>query len=209
MNTKARALILAGLLLGGNIVLAKLAKERPVLLRQTFQQFPAEIGSWKLREISDLRPGEANVLKADDYLVRTYQRGGTTIGLFVAYYRSQKSGDTMHSPKNCLPGAGWEPVSMQVVQIPSVSGSFSANHMVIAKEQSQQEVLYWYQANSRVFASEYRGKIYLAFDALRKGRTDGAIVRLIGPSNPSTNTLAAMEDFARELSSVLPQYLPN
>jgi EpsI family protein len=209
MNMNARAGVLVAALLAGNVMLARLTKEKPVLLRQDFQRFPAAIGGWKVREVSGLRPGEANVLKADDYLLRTYERNGLQVGLFVAYYRSQKSGDTMHSPKNCLPGAGWEPVSNEVVRIPATTGTFDANHMLIARDQVQQEVLYWYQANSRIFASEYRGKVYLAYDALRKGRTDGAIVRVIGPYSKGVNTLSPMEDFARELSTVLPQYLPN
>ena len=209
MKMNVRLMVLIALFAAGNVVLVALAKERPVLLRNDFQQFPSSVGEWKVRDISTLRPGEANVLKADDYLYRTYERNGVRIGLFIAYYRSQKSGDTMHSPKNCLPGAGWEPVSSEVVQIPSGMGEFTANHLLIAKDQAQQEILYWYQANSRTFASEYRGKVYLAYDALRKRRTDGAIVRITGPYSKGGNTLSAMQDFARELSTVLPQYLPN
>lgn len=209
MRMNTRLGVLVAVFLAGNVMLAMLAQKKPVLLRQDFQKFPSALGDWKVREVSSIRPGEENVLKADDYMLRTYERNGLTVGLFIAYYRSQKSGDTMHSPKNCLPGAGWEPVGNEVVQIPAATGTFTANHMLIAKDQAQQEVLYWYQANSRIFASEYRGKVYLAYDALRKRRTDGAIVRITGPYSKGGNTLPAMQDFARELSTVLPQYLPN
>ena len=87
---------------------------------------------------------------------------------------------------------------------------FPVNHLILVKDGMQQEIMYWYQANSRVFASEYAGKFYLVRDALEKNRTDGAIVRLSSVSGAgSKQTRDQMMSFATDLSAVLPEYLPN
>ena len=201
------------ILLGANVQLALLSHGRSIPLRQEFDKFPNEIGGWSGEDAGSLTTGEEKVLRADDYLLRSYRDSLSHVGLFVAYYRSQKSGDTMHSPRNCLPGNGWEIAKSEIIQIPSKNRSyatFPANHLMLVKDGMQQEIIYWYQANSRVFASEYAGKFFLVEDALSKNRTDGAIVRLSSISGAgSAQTHEQMVSFATEISGVLPSYLPN
>jgi EpsI family protein len=100
-----------------------------------------------------------------------------------------------------------------VIQIsdPAVSNSsFNVNHYVIEKDGVKQDVLYWYQAHGRHFASEYAGKIYLAWDGITNGRTDGALIRITAPrTDEGVQALPAMLEFAKALSPVLPQFLPN
>ena len=211
-NTKFTGLIV--LLLLANIQLSLLSHGRAISLRQDFSRFPSAIASWSGEDAGKLTQGEAKVLRADDYLLRTYSGAeGQRVGLFIAYYQSQKSGDTMHSPRNCLPGNGWEVSKSEVIQIPSKNPLFTqfpVNHLILVKDGMQQEIMYWYQANSRVFASEYAGKFYLVRDALEKNRTDGAIVRLSSVSGAgSKQTRDQMISFATDLSAVLPEYLPN
>jgi len=210
MSNPVRFGLLFGVLLGGNVAMGFLPSGQPVPLRQDFAQFPARIGGWVASETAPLGEAESRVLGADDYLLRFYDRDGTRVGLFIAYYRSQRSGDALHSPKNCLPGAGWAPVASEVVQIPAVPAGFEANHYVIEKEGVRQDVFYWYQANRRAFASEYRGKVYLVWDALTRQRTDGALVRITAgrPGGAEIGPQPAL-DFAQELSRILPEFLPN
>ena len=84
---------------------------------------------------------------------------------------------------------------------------FEANHYVIEKDGMQQDVLYWYQAHGRTFASEYLGKIYLAWDGITKGRTDGAMIRITAARTPQT--FPTLVGFSQEVVPVLPQFLPN
>ena len=60
---------------------------------------------------------EAQVAGFSHYLLRTYAPPGAAeadwFSLYVGYYKSQMQGKTIHSPKNCLPGAGWEALSSQ------------------------------------------------------------------------------------------------
>jgi len=159
------------------------------------------------------------ILGVDDYLNRVYvspERAG--VALYVGYYNSQRQGDSIHSPMNCLPGAGWEPLSRSFVKIPvTVAGDtkeIDANRYVIQKGLDRQVVLYWYQSHGRTVASEYWSKFYLIRDALRLNRTDAALVRVIVPIVPNqdgaeTTAETQATDFIGSMFPVLSNYLPS
>ena len=212
MTDKLRFGCLIALLLASTINLRWLDHSHPVPARADFDLFPTQLGDWSGKDLSDFSPGTKRVLAADNYLFRDYRNNvtGAQVDLFIVYYRSQRSGDALHSPKNCLPGAGWNPVSSEIVRIPNpaMPGTrFEANHYVIEKDGMQQDVLYWYQAHGRTFASEYLGKIYLAWDGITKGRTDGAMIRITAARTPQT--FPTLVGFSQEVVPVLPQFLPN
>ncbi len=128
---------------------------------------------------------ERDVLRADDYLTRQYAApGGKTASLFVAYFRSQRAGQTPHSPKNCLPGSGWSwSVSDTIrVNIAGRAQPIEINRYVVSKGDERAVVLYWYQSCDRVVASEYRAAAFTAWDALRYNRTDTELVRVVTPA---------------------------
>jgi EpsI family protein len=129
--------------------------------------------------------------------------------LYVGYYNSQRQGDTIHSPQNCLPGAGWQPVSAERTRIAGVGGSIPVNRYVIQKGLDRQVVLYWYQGRGRVIANEYLNKAMLMVDAARLNRTNGGLVRLIAPvvttTEAASNELSA---FAAALLPRLSEHLP-
>ncbi len=111
---------------------------------------------------------ERDVLRADDYLTRQYAApGGKTASLFVAYFRSQRAGQTPHSPKNCLPGSGWTwSVSDTIrVNIAGRAQPIEINRYIVSKGDDHAVVLYWYQSRDRVIASEYRAAVFTAWDA--------------------------------------------
>src|SRR5215475_9137374 len=146
----------------------------------TLSRFPVQIGGWSGQDLPRLSDDEQKVLKADDYLTRRYRHNEQSVELFIAYYRSQKNGEAIHSPKNCLPGAGWQVISADLVRLPAANQTrgLETNHFVIERDDLRQDVVYWYQASGRKFASEYTGKVYLAWNALTKNRTDGALIRI-------------------------------
>jgi len=176
--------------------------------------FPMSLAGWTGTNLPDLTARETEVLAADDHILRQYRdSSGASVVLFLAYYRSQRSGDALHSPKNCLPGAGWQPISSRVVQVSNAASpgsSFDANYYMIEKSGVKQDVLYWYQASGRMFASEYLGKAYLVWDGITKGHTDGALIRITAQhTNGSEESVRNALQFANEVTSVLPRLLPN
>jgi EpsI family protein len=201
------------LLLVSTTGLRLVPRGHPVPLRSDFESFPYEVGNWSGTDLPDLDSKTKDALRADNYLLRRYSNHVVQTDLLAAYYKSQESGDTIHDPRNCYPGAGWEQVSLSVVQIPNPEipeGSFPVNHFVVEKDGVKQDVLYWYQGHGRAYASPYLGKIYLVWDGIRKGRTDGALIRLSAVrASENDQPFPAMAGFAQDLSSVLPQFLPN
>jgi exosortase D (VPLPA-CTERM-specific) len=135
------------------------------------------------------------------------------INLYIAYFPSQKAGDTIHSPQHCLPGAGWVPTSREVVQITGPDGSsFPANRYVISNVDEKRLVLYWFQAHGREVASEYWAKYYLVSDSVRMNRSDGALVRLMTPilDNESPDAAEArMMKLGSQFLPLLDTYIPR
>jgi EpsI family protein len=151
------------------------------------------------------------VLRADDYVNRRYAGNGRFADLFVAYYASQRQGDTMHSPMNCLPAAGWQPLSAERVTIP-VDGHapIHSNKYVIQKGLDRQLVFYWFQSHGRTVASEYASKYYLVLDSLRLKRSDAALVRIVVPmASRGPDADRAATEFARAFYPLLDSYIPN
>ena len=155
------------------------------------------------------------VLGVNDYVNRTYYGpGGRAISLYIGYYRSQRQGGSIHSPLNCLPGAGWNPVKREHLIIPVGVTAIEANRIVILKGMDREVVLYWYQAHGRTVASEYRAKIYTVLDAMRTGRTDAALVRIVSPAEslePAAEEAAGRRaiEFVQGLYPLLDRYIPE
>ena len=122
-----------------------------------------------------LGPGASAALKCDAYLSRVYRKSGIDADLFIAYYAQQRSGESMHSPKHCLPGAGWEIWDYASTDVAADGRSFKINKYSISHEGDRMLVLYWYQSKTRIIASEYLGKVLLGarcFTAQQHGRVD-------------------------------------
>jgi EpsI family protein len=158
---------------------------------------------------------QLDILGKGDFLSRVYANGGRNepVGLFIAYFASQRTGTTVHSPKNCLPGAGWSFESSQVVTMKDLNGTpHQVGEYIIANGDNRQFVIYWYQAHGRSIATEYLAKVYLVSDAIRMNRTDGALVRVITPIDAATGVAAAREraeGFVAELMPQLRRFIPN
>ena len=149
----ARLVALSGLLIGAVVVLRASVPETPQLTRVPLEQLPAVVGGWQLAGNLAIDDESLKVLRADDYVSRLYVRGATTAELFIAYYATQRQGDTMHSPMNCLPASGWQPMKMNRAQIATASGGLvNANRAVIQKGLDKDLMFYWYQSHGRTIA---------------------------------------------------------
>jgi EpsI family protein len=184
----------------------------PIPLAKPLAQFPAAIGSWHGQDV----PIDQALLKVagvDEYLNRTYEdrSAGFPIFLYVGYYRTQQTGEEIHSPENCLPGAGWQPESRTVLQLPlPEGGTVPVNLYVIQKGLDREAVVYWYQSNGRILASEYWAKIYLVLDTIRYHRTDAALVRVVTPmGKDAQSAYERVTTFAQRTMVPLQNILPR
>src|ERR1700689_2704217 len=151
--------------------------------RPDLQQFPRQFGDLSATDIP-IDQDPLDKLGHGDFLLRMYRdpAKSSTVDLFIAYYTSQRAGETPHSPQNCLPGSGWTPVQNQRIPLTMPGHEpFPVNRYVIAKGDSRELVLYWFWAHGRGVASQWWAKYYLVEDSIRMSRSDGALVRISTP----------------------------
>ncbi|HKQ87389.1 MAG TPA: EpsI family protein [Candidatus Acidoferrales bacterium] len=191
------------------------AHERPEVVpaHKELSDFPMQISSWSGTPLT-LSADELGVLGPGQFLLRDYQRpaNGPSVNLYIAYFPSQRTGDTIHSPKNCLPGAGWLPDESTRLAIQTANGSILVNRYIISKGLTRALVLYWYQAHGRVTPSEYWAKIFLVTDAIRMNRTDGALVRVVTDIPPGASDGSAQMRalaFTHQILPLLDNYIPR
>ena len=216
MTILGRSLVLFACFVGAAGIIARASEAETVQIRESLDRFPTRLGDWNGVQQAPFAKDILAVLGVDDYLTRVYygpDRAG--VGLYIGYYQSQRQGDTMHSPLNCLPGAGWEPLSKGVLRMNVQYGPGRAareieiNRYVIQKGLDRQLVLYWYQAHGRIVASEYWGKFYLVADAMRLNRTDGALLRVTSPFSGTEGSEARAESVAVSFVEAMFPHLSN
>jgi EpsI family protein len=206
-----RLWITAGVLLGAFVLLHTASHGEPIIQRQPLHELSYTFNNWSGEE-QQLEEKIVNAVGVTDYTNRVYsQSGGVPVGLYIGYYGSQKTGDTIHSPKNCLPGAGWQPIKSGEATL-TIAGprKIVVNEYVIQQDLDKELVFYWYQGRGRVIASEYAGKFWMVADAITRKRTDGALVRLLTPMNDGEErAFARLSSFAQDSFSEIERMLPK
>jgi EpsI family protein len=197
------------MLFGATALLAARPGEAPAA-RKTLAALPVALDDWRGHDTEGFADDVVSQLGVDEYINRIYVGSGSSpIALYVGYYASQRQGDTIHSPQNCLPGAGWRPIDAGYLTVPSADGPARVNRYVIQKGTDRQVVLYWYQGRGRVVANEYANKFLLMWDAARLNRTDGALIRVISPVREAvSDATATASRFSGALLPRLPEHIP-
>jgi len=173
--------------------------------------FPIMAGDWKLHQEGVIDQETQDILKADDILTRDYTGPEGFANLFIAYFKTQRQGQSPHSPKNCLPGSGWQPSETGRIDIPVNEGSIHVNQYVVSKGEAQSVVLYWYQSQGRVIADEFAAKFFLISDSIQHHRSDTALVRVVVPIPPGRTQQAEKvgTDFVQTFYPIVKAYLPR
>lgn len=176
--------------------------------------FPGYVGEWRMSRNKTLDKETLEILKADYILSRDYVNHDGTAGanLFVAFFKTQRTGQAPHSPKNCLPGSGWAASVAGFTAVP-IAGStdpITVNHYIVSRGGEKSVVLYWYQSPRRVVASEYKAKFWLVADAIRYRRSDTSLVRVVVPVRDGDDAAATKTAvaFVQALYPELRRYLP-
>src|SRR5262249_6184876 len=213
MKQPARVGLSLALLLSALLVLQLRSSGEAVPIRKSLDSFPNGIGQWQAREGVLLDLDTLNALRAKDYLMRRDQDPrGWSVFLFIAYWDSQRKGAQPHSPKNCLPGSGWEPLeaSMVTIPLPRPWAPITVNRYLIQKDRDQQIVFYWYQSQGKAIAGEMAARMQMLRDSMGRHRTEGALVRISSAVYGSVqDTSDRLEKYIQAMYPVLSEYLPD
>jgi EpsI family protein len=208
-------LMIAGVLAAQMALYAYYTKAEKVPVTRPLEQFPSQLGSWTKTQDGVVEQEVQDILKADDLLNRFYgdTKSGQSANLFVASFRSQRTGAAPHSPKNCLPGSGWTPIVSDrvMVKLNERPEPIEVNRYIVQRGEAKSLVIYWYQSRERAVAGEVEAKLFTMWDAIKDNRTDTALVRVVMglPNDESTaEAMRKAEDFIRAFYGPLRQYLP-
>ncbi len=213
MSATARASVSLAILLGALLVVQLRSTGEAVPIRKPLDSFPATLGEWQGRRGTIFSTEILDILKLRDYVMRDYGDGaGRALNLYIGYWDTQRKGAMIHSPKNCLPGAGWEPVeaSLLTIALPGPHPPITVNRYLIQKDRDQLLVLYWYQSQGQAIAGEVPARIAMVKSALVHKRTNGAIVRLMSPIYGSAReTSERLVSYVQAMYPILGDYLPD
>jgi len=213
MRQPLRVGLSLAVLIGALFVLQLRSPGEAVPIRKSLDTFPIVVGDWQAREGVLFELDILNVLKAKDYLMRRDQDpSGKSIWLFIGYWDSQRKGAQPHSPKNCLPGGGWEPLQASLVTIPlrPPLAPITVTRFLIQKDRDQQVVFYWYQSQGKAIAGEFPARVEMIKNSIVRHRTDGALVRIMSPVSGSTQeTSDRLVRYIQAMYPMLGAYLPD
>jgi EpsI family protein len=176
--------------------------------------FPADIAGWRMYQDVKIDQDTLNVLKADDTLNRIYVGPARNADayLFVAFFKTQRYGQAPHSPKNCLPGNGYEPIESGpiTVAVPGRAEPVRINRYLTARGEEKSVTLYWYQSHDRIIAGEFAAKFWLIADSIRYHRSDTSLVKVVVPVREGDAAAATKTavDFVKVVFSPLARHLP-
>jgi EpsI family protein len=182
--------------------------------RAAFVDFSMRIGEWQGTPLP-VEPQFISALRFDDYLLADFAAAGSSpITLYMAYYRSQRKGQSAHSPQSCIPGGGWEITIPHTLNLAAMARgpALPINRVLIQKDRQKQLVLYWFKQRDRFLSSEYLVKFYLFWDALMRQRSDGALIRLsaaVDPGRDEQDVEQRLLRFARNIQPQLNRYIPD
>ena len=201
----------AAALLGVAVALSYALPERAEATpqRRWFVDFPMSLEAWSGRQ-GRIEEQYLEVLKLDDYLMADFSDGVDAVNVYSAYYASQRQGESVHSPRSCIPGGGWRITELSTE--PVGDGGFRVNRALIELGDDKQLVYYWFKQRDRELTNEYAVKWYIFVDALTKQRTDGALVRLVTPVRPGEPVELAdarLQEFALAARTEMAPFLPD
>jgi len=183
-----------------------------VPLAAPLSAFPATLKEWNMQQEGAIDKETLDILKADDTMTRWYVAPEGAANLFIAYFKTQRQGQSPHSPKNCLPGSGWQQEQTGRIDV-AIPGdrSININRYVVSKGDAQSMVLYWYQSQGRVIADEFAAKFYLVSDSIRHHRSDTSLVRVVVPIQVGGVQQAEKVaiDFVKTFYPAVKAYLPR
>lgn len=202
-------------LLGGLLLISRvLTQGHPDLPRRWLAEFPQQIGGYRSIQEVGLDKLTLDILQPTDVMVRYYQRTETEppVSYYIAFHASQQEGSRVHSPKSCLPGAGWRIAKVTQAPLPWKGGESHANLVLVEQGLNKQLALFWIHSNGRIIANEYLARLYIFKDVFTRRRSDGALVRLMTLLDSNEGEQAAT---ARLLALAIPsldflsEYLPD
>ncbi|MEZ7197777.1 exosortase C-terminal domain/associated protein EpsI [Pseudodesulfovibrio karagichevae] len=209
MNRKF-VLVLALLLAAGAYI--HLVEPRPILLDRPLAEFPVTVGEWRMVREDVFSPEIMAILRPTDYMSRDYVDGkGNRVTLYIGYHGGRQGDGGIHSPRNCLPSAGWFTRSTELVPVRLDDGrDIEIVDTVMSKDAYTVSFYYWYQVRGRLLTSEYALKLSEMLNSLSSRRKDAAFIRISMPiADAKQGHEPVLDRFVADFYPLIHRFLPK
>ena len=205
-----RVLIISAVILLFALYLNIFPFHEVVPLKKAFSDFPLHWKGW-IGQVHQFDDVILEKLRVSEYILREYRKGPDKVTLYIGYYGTQREGAQIHSPKHCLPGAGWFKVSEKIRTLDMNNiGEMSFIEAIYQKANSREVFIYWYKMKNACITNEYSLKLHMVLNSLRYRRNDAAFIRLSAPvTNNVQETVNLIEGFIKDFLPLLKDYLPE
>ncbi len=178
--------------------------------KKSFSEYPENVENWVKVKDHFFDDKVMDALRVDDFIYRTYRKNGRPVQLYIGYYRTQRNGAQIHSPKHCLPGSGWFEISHKIRVLPLDRGQLKFVEAVYQKGTNQEVFLYWYDVQGKKITNEYLLKMNMIYSSLMNNRSDGSFIRISTPvlNNDVDSAIRTVEEFALKMLPIIDSFLP-
>jgi EpsI family protein len=213
VKPSVRIALSISLLIGASLALHVRSPVEGMPILKPLASFPSSVGGWESRGGVLLEADVLNLLKPTDYVMQRYQdSAGRNLWLYIGYWDSKRKGAQVHSPRDCLPANGWEPLEASRVTIPLAQpiGAITVNRYLVQKGRELQIVYYWYQSQGKAIAGDIAVRVDIVRNGILRHRTDSALVRVSGPVYASVEESAnRLVNYIQAMYPFLGEYLPD
>ncbi|WP_020676369.1 exosortase C-terminal domain/associated protein EpsI [Geopsychrobacter electrodiphilus] len=207
---KAWRFYLLFVILGLAFVYVQTRTEVAVPTGKPFNLFPLRVANWVMTGESHFSGQVLEVLRPSDYLSRNYQNSrGEQLGFYLGFHDGGPDSGPIHSPKQCLPGSGWNRLHDEVRSVLINGHKVPYVSAVYQKDQQKQLFLYWFQEGDEVLTNEYALKFVMIKNSILRNRRDSAFIRLsLMIHQDEAKALATGEEFMRDFVPIINTFLP-
>jgi len=175
-----------------------LAAGRGVLAR-----VPERIGEWNGTELS-FEDAVVEELRADDILIRRYERGAEVVWLCIVYHQNRRYG--AHDPRLCYESQGYVIEREREGRMEGSSGGVPARWFVAERPRGNRLVAYWWSTTGLATTDSWAFRRQMAVRGALDNRSWGAFVRVETPIAGGDEAGAArrLVEFGSQVSGLLP-----
>lgn len=165
---------------------------------------PERFGEWNGTDLS-FEDAVVDELKADDLLIRRYERGGQKVWLCVVYHQNRRYG--AHDPQLCYESQGYVVTHPERHHVDDgTPAGLDVNRFVAERSHDRRLVYYWWTTRDLTTTDRDAFRNRMMMSGALENRSWGAFVRveaLMRDADGAT-TGPALDDFGGRVARALP-----
>jgi EpsI family protein len=172
--------------------------------RGLLRSCPVRFGEWSGAELS-FEDAVVDELRADDLLLRRYQRGTDVIWLMIVYHQNARN--RAHDPVVCYDSEGYAVGRTTPAVVTGPDGRpVEINAFWAERPRDRRLVYFWWYAQGQATGSRGEAQGLMALRGALDNRSWGALVRVetLAPAGADARATADLKAFAAEVMRALP-----